>query len=48
LRELIRRIETKPAGIDCAENVRRIIKKMAKAPVGKANRGRVDAVPRSA
>lgn len=30
LRELIHEIQTKPAGIDCAENAKRIITKMAK------------------
>lgn len=35
LRELIKQIETKPAGIDCAENARRIIRKMAKVPAGR-------------
>lgn len=35
LRELIRQIRTKPSGIDCAENARRLIKTMAKPVAGK-------------
>lgn len=40
LRELIHQIETQPDGIDCAENARRIIRKMARTPSGKAKAGK--------
>jgi DNA-binding transcriptional MerR regulator len=35
LRELIRQIQTRPEGIDCAENAKRLIRKMAKPASGK-------------
>lgn len=37
LRALIREIKAKPADIDCAENARRIIRKMGEAGRGKPN-----------
>lgn len=37
LRELIHQIEAKPADIDCAENARRILRKMGKAAQVKKN-----------